>query len=177
MKKSFLLSALFLGLMSWIQPAFAQNTDALIYHHNLANTSVISWNNVATWNEGILNFVPYRIVPSYAVKEKYAGKNSTKITSKSKLNKEFTRVLMHNENPAMSEINFSNEMVIAISEKGLPIGTVLRPVSVTEQGGKNLLLVYEVSRTNNTGVYNPLFLIALDKKYKNYKLNISRRVI
>lgn len=173
MKVFFFQLAFLLGLVQFVAPLHAQvlseNPQQLITLSNAA----ITIPQFLEFDEPTAT-VPYRIVQSYAVREKYAGNNSTMITSKSKLTKEFTRVLTYGEDPALSEINFSNNMVIAISEKGLPVGTVLAPVSLSEEG-KNLVLVYEVRKPNYSDrTYNPLFLLVIDKKYKKHKLHISR---
>lgn len=178
MKIFFFQLAFVVGLVQLFTPLNAQQQANTNQNNQLVvlSNAAITVPQLLEFDESPNAMVPYRIVQSYAVREKYAGKNSTLISSKSKLNKEFTRVLTYGEDPALSEINFSNNAVIAISEKGLPVGTVLAPVSLSEEG-KNLVLVYEVRKPSySERTYNPLFLLVIDKKYKRHSLKISRIV-
>ncbi|MBF1081638.1 MAG: hypothetical protein HXL34_04180 [Prevotellaceae bacterium] len=122
-------------------------------------TSCTTGNNVVSYTEA-RNYFHNKDVPI---------PEQLKITTEVEFNKHFSPAAFMGKGGEVTPIDFTHSYVVA---KVLPVTdreTLLKPLKLTKTGNNNLELTYQVKIGKKQSYSTqPMFIVVVDKRYKNY---------
>ena len=120
--------------------------------------------------------VPFIIAKNYFVNNTYQISDipSHKILSKEDFGKFIGMATVMGPNGKPTEINFSKQFVVVAIEDITDVNTILTPEKLTVSGKMKLKFRYKIYKGEKmTSTMRPFSMIIVDKKYKNYTIELE----
>lgn len=122
--------------------------------------------------------VPFKIAERYFLNQPFTETqlSNPKITSKDEFDKLFGMATVMGKDGKPTDIDFTKEYVIAVTENETDLATSITPVSVKEKD-KKITFKYEVKQGEKTSsTSKPLLMLIVDNKY-NGELVIEKSIV
>lgn len=120
--------------------------------------------------------IPFTIAQNYFVKNNYKSSDlkSHKITKAVDFEKIFGMATVMGANGKPTPIDFNKQFVIAVINNETDISTSFTPIKLEKIGAKKLHFEFQSHiGEKQSFTIRPFVLIIVDRKYKNYKIELS----
>lgn len=119
------------------------------------------------------NTIYYTVLNNYFHNNNVPIPSSPLITTKKEFDEQFGMAARMGKDGLPTPVNFKKEAVIAIVLPETDVVTEIDSISVKETGANELTLTYNIHEGMKNGfTTQPMFLMAVNKKYKNYKVKV-----